>query len=373
MKSRHSAMLFVIITILLFASLLLFLNLTDPSDFEATATETVRQADITMISCDMPSYILNHIETDVQEKVSSDIHFMCTNYPDHIYYNTLNATLHSEIGPDLIMIEHPVVLDTLVPTSELLPLNIYIDDTWRTQLNVYTTANSLYYSPPLGVRTYKIYYNKSVMNQLGYDINTMSFSDLLLLLHRLKERGFIPIAFGTRDWKCIKNILIQLNTNPDADDPWETSSNRLKSLKPYLMPKPQLYDYEDAKLSFKQEETLMFFGMDTEMNELAGDCAFDIGEFHLSDDDSITIWRDYVGMYAINKNIPNKKEALAVIKALSSDDMLTSYRSHMDLAHTCASPGSVEYTDNWFFRNDGTHLISYIKELDRLRHEFADD
>lgn len=374
MKKTNTSIAFIIITILLFASLLLFLNLTDPNDYQITPRVTDRALDITMISCDLPSFLLERIKEEILEDSSYNINLKSNTYPDNIYYNTLNATLHSEIGPDIIMIEHPAVLNSLIPTSELLPLNNYINDSWRTQLNIYSINNSFYCSPPLGIRTYKVYYNKSIINKWGYDLDEISMDNLILTLDELKTRGTIPIAFGIRDWKCLKNILIQLNLDSNTKDPWHSSVDRLKAIQPYLMPKSQLYDYEDAKLSFKNGDTLIFFGIDMELPELLQDCNFEVGEMHILKGNSYTVWCDYIGMYAINKNTPNKKEALSIIKKLSGQEMLISYRTYMDSInlYNSSTERSAQYSDNWFFNNNGVHLLEYISRLERLRHELAD-
>lgn len=372
MHKRTGFITLALIVLLILGYLLLFMYLTDPSSPQNTRipSQTGKpQVDLVMASCDLPFAFLERLGSEIQQEIPDNIRIASHSYPADLYYNTLNATLNSATGPDLIMIENPGVLNTLISSSELLPLDNYIDITWRTQLDVYSSGNSIYFTPPLGIRCYTIYYNKSLTKKLGFQNSSITMDKFLLFLDFVRARGYTPIAFETKDTRYLKNMLVSLCPNPNANDPWQESADRLQLLKPYLAREPQLYDYEDAKLQFKDGKAAVFFGMDTELQELSQDSHFEVGTINLLNVNSHTVWFDYIGIYAINKNTPHKREALMTVQALSGDHMLERYRSFFSKPADQAGD-SAQYAENWMYKDNGARLMDYSNMLTDMQWNF---
>lgn len=362
-----------LIVLFILGYLLLFMYLTDPSSPQNTQTpqQTGKpQVDLVMASCDLPFSLLERLGSEIQREIPENISIVSHSYPADLYYNTLNATLKSSTGPDLIMLENPAALNTLIASSELLPLDNYIDITWRTQLGVYSSDNSVYFTPPLGIRCYTIYYNKSLAKKLGFQTTSITIDNFLLFLDVVKASGYTPIAFETKDSRYLKNMLVSLCPNPNANDPWQESLDRLQLLKPYLAREPQLYDYEDAKLQFKGGKVAVFFGVDTEFQELSQDGHFEVGTISLLNVNSHTVWFDYIGMCAINKNTPHKREALMTVQALSGDVMLERYRS-FSTKPADQTVDSAQYAENWMYKDNGAKLMDYSNMLSDMQWNFS--
>lgn len=365
MHKRTGFITLTLIALLILGYLFLFMYLTDPSspqNTQASSKLDKPQVDLVMASYDLPFSLLMRLGSEIQQEIPNNIRIVSHSYPADLYYNTLNATLNSATGPDLIMLENPAALNTLIASSELLPLDNYIDITWRTQLGVYSSGNSVYFTPPLGIRCYTIYYNKSLAKKMGFQSASITMDNFLLFLNFIKASGYTPIAFETKDSRYLKNMLVSLCPNPNVNNPWQESVDRLQLLKPYLAREPQLYDYEDAKLQFKDGKAAVFFGVDTELQELTQDSHFEIGTISLLDVNSHTVWFDYIGMYAINKNTPHKREALMTVQALSGDDMLERYRSFYSRP-TDQTGDSAQYAENWMYKDNGARLMDYFNML----------
>lgn len=372
MHKRTGFLTLALTVLLILGYLLLFMHLTDPSSPQSTrvSSQTEKpQVDLVMASCDLPFSFLERFGSELQQEIPGNIRIISHSYPADLYYNTLNATLNSVTGPDLIMIENPGALNTLIAASELLPLDNYIDITWRTQLDVYSSGSSVYFTPPLGIRCYTIYYNKDLAKQLGFQSSSVTMDRFLLFLNFVKARGYTPIAFETRDSRYLKNMLVSLCPNPNASDPWQESVDRLQSIKPYLAKEPQLYDYEDAKLQFKDGKAAVFFGVDTELQELIKDSHFEVGALSLLNVNSHTVWFDYIGIYAINKNTPHKREALMTVQALSGDNMLERYRS-ISSKMADQTSASAQYAENWMYGDNGARLMDYFNMLTDMQWNF---
>jgi ABC-type glycerol-3-phosphate transport system substrate-binding protein len=375
MKKSTEVILLVLIALVVFVCMFLFMYLTDPTtpyNRKTVQSEDVKPAEVTMVSLELPASLSTPMKNEIQRNLEEKIDLVCDTYPTDIYYNMLNATLNSSTGPDLVMIEHPGVLGTLIPTSRLLPLNDYIEANWRSQLGAYS-PETMYYTPPLGIKSYTAYYNKDVAERLGVDLSAVDIGNLPGILEAIQKNGYEPVSFGSKDWLCLRNLLVQLCTGPDERDPWQSAVNRLETIKPYLMSYSQLYDNEDVKLQFKNGNALIYFGFDNEFSELSSECNFNVGVMRLMSSGRYTVWYDYIGMYAINNNITNKVDTIYVLKAIASDDMQKRFSGYIPRLATQNVYGTAQYAENWMYVNGGKYLSDYFKKLEILQQQFFEN
>lgn len=119
--------------------------------------------------------------------------------------------------PDIVYIRYPWLSD-MVNDGMLADLTDYIDPVKSREYadGLYSVQyDGRYYGLSSNYNLYNVlYYNKTVLSSLGYDMLPDSFEELLELGQKLRDKGIDMIAFGNQDmWSAVSCLLSPLLYN----------------------------------------------------------------------------------------------------------------------------------------------------------------
>lgn len=300
-----------------------------------------------------------HIEDFLNK--NTGVELKVDTYPIDLYYNVLSSELVNSNSPDIIMVEHPAVIDNLIPSKDLIPLNNYITSSYCIN-NDLTQDNSHYLSPPTSINPYVIYCNDDILSLLNVNLENPTLREFISVCKKINSKGFTPIVLGARSWPSIRNMVIQLSSDL-AEDPWQSAMDNMSSLTPYFQEKFYLYDSYDAQVAFMQGKACFYFGTDNEKEKIASECDFEPITIHLQLDGSCTIWYDYVGMYALSMKAKNKLPALNLLKYITKKSENKITQDYLSSLEALNNTKNYQYKCNWMFNDNGKNIQMYMEKL----------
>lgn len=282
-------------------------------------------------------------------------------YPIDLYYNLLTSELVNSNCPDIIMVEHPAVIDNLIPSNDLISLNNHTISSYQINDDL-MHENSHYLSPPTGINSYVIYCNEDILSSLDIDLENPTFEEFVQICEKIKSNGITPITLGARSWLCIRNMVVQL-ASILAQDPLQSAMDNINTLKPYFQENAYLYDYHDAQVAFTQGNACFYFGTENEKEKITSDCNFTPLIINLKIDGNCTIWYDYTGMYALSMKSKNKLTALNVLKHISNKNEHKITQDYLSSLADLNDDKNCRYMCNWMYDNNGKNIKMYIEKL----------
>jgi raffinose/stachyose/melibiose transport system substrate-binding protein len=120
-------------------------------------------------------------------------------------------------GPDVITLNGPTSAQDFAAADYLLPLDKYAEQyKWADRYYpwAYQTvqANGKQVALPGSYETLVVYYNKDLFKKNGWEIPT-SYDELVTLSKKMDEKGVIPFAFGSSDFKAANEWWLSLAFN----------------------------------------------------------------------------------------------------------------------------------------------------------------
>ncbi|HHV98202.1 MAG TPA: extracellular solute-binding protein [Clostridiaceae bacterium] len=358
---KTSRLEFIIIAIIF---ILIFL-VTWTYFFPAPLSDADYIKDSTPVTLRVVSYSLNNelqglqIENFLEDNPGTKLKI--ETYPMELYYNLLTSELVNSNCPDIIMIEHPAVIDNLIPSNDLISLNNHMISSYQINDDL-MHENSHYLSPPTGINSYVIYCNKDILSSLSINLDNPTFEEFVQICKKVKSSGFTPIALGARSWLCIRNIAVQL-ASIFTQDPWQSAMNNLSSLKPYFQEDAYLNDYHDAQVAFTQGNACFYFGMENEKEKITSACNFTPLTINLIIDGKCTIWYDYTGMYALSMKSKNKLTALNLLKHITNKNEHKITQDYLSSIVDLNNNENCCYKCNWMYNDNGKNIKMYIENL----------
>lgn len=308
------------------------------------------------------SFLNNELESSELEdflKEHPKIELRIEKYPAELYYSLLSSELSYTDCPNIIAVEHPAIIDTLIPSNDLVPLNNHMISSYK-QTYDFNCENSHYLSPPTNINSYVIYCNQDILNSLNIDLKYPTFDEFIRACESIKNNDIIPITLGTKSWSSIKNILIQLSPANTAN-PWQAAISNIRLLEPYFPKNAHLYDYHDSLIDFIQGNACFYFGNINEKEKIISESKFSVLITNLIINDKCTIWFDYTGMYALCMKSKDKLFALELLKYMTdkSEHIIT-----QEYLTTIAESNNIkyEYKCNWMY-DDRIKLKMYIEKI----------
>jgi len=283
-------------------------------------------------------------------------------YPNEFYYDICSVNLTSDHHPDLIMIEHPAVIDQYIPSSGLVNLENHMQQSWRSKLEVFRQENAQYLSPPLRIDFYTLFYNDELVKSWGFSLSSPQFADILALCAAAEKEGVCPLALGSRSIIGIRSAMIQLCTTAVANAQFDNAWAKFSELIPFLPPHISHIDENDARVLFMNGNACLYFGLRSEGPFLEQNSSFAIGQTHLCDAGKQFVWYDYTGMFAINQFSHNKISAMEFLKQLSFMNATDTPHRFLENLYSPRT-GRSSLMPNWLYAEGAEPLKRYMDQI----------
>jgi len=289
------------------------------------------------------------------------------NYPMDSYYDIANVLLHSNDCPDIVFVDNPAAIGTMLPENQFVRIrDIYEFDA----INGYDAGSAGcidYIAPPLGTNSYVVYYNKELTDALGYTIDVPSLYEIAEVCESAHSKGYQGIALSLRSFTSLKNVLVQL-ADDTREDMMQSATNNFEKIRAYISADAAMHDYDDAINSFAQGNSCFYFGTELERIHLERTCDFSIGQTLISVHGKPIQWYDYYGMMALCKNAPNILEAFNLIKALSSPNSEKDTQTILNWSDNTSVSTEVIKKNNWLFNDEGIHIPEYNNSIKTIQN-----
>ncbi|HHU48605.1 MAG TPA: extracellular solute-binding protein [Clostridiales bacterium] len=359
MKSKRFEFLIIIIFFLAIF-LVAWINFFPAPLTDADYIQNSTPATLRVVSYSLNSELQN-LEVDDFLEDNPKIKLKVETYPIDLYYSLLTSELGYSDCPDIIAVEHPALIDNLIPPAALVSLNNHMISGYQIN-NDLMSSNSCYLSPPTGINSYVIYCNKDILSSLGIDLINPTLEEFIQACEKIKSHKIIPITLGARSWQSVKNIVIQL-TSDLASDPWQCAMDNMNLLEPYFGENAHLNDYHDSQIAFTQGSACFYFGSLNEKEKVISNCSFDLYTTNLTIDNKRTIWFDYTGMYALCMNAKNKLVALDFLNHLTNKSEHVITQDYLSSLLDLKNYEKSNYKCNWMYNENGKYFKIYVEKL----------
>jgi raffinose/stachyose/melibiose transport system substrate-binding protein len=200
----------------------------DPSASASSPTAAAsQQPDVTSKGKVEISWYLHNQGTPEDKKITEDVIVKAfeSAHPDikiKVVYNADPDTITKQQltaggGPDIVMTDGPSTLKQYAAANYLLPLDDYSKKYgWDQLFEPWAYKTVQHEGKLMGVpgsyETLIVYYNKDLFKQNGWNVPT-SYEELQTLCQAMQDKGVIPFAFGSSDFKAANEWWLSLAYN----------------------------------------------------------------------------------------------------------------------------------------------------------------
>lgn len=310
--------------------------------------------------------------TDFSRNISSSLEdaghtVSVLNYPMDSYYDIANVLLHSNDCPDIVFVDNPAAIGTMLPENQFVRIRDFYE---FNTINGYESDSDEcidYIAPPLGTDSYVVYYNEELTDALGYTIDVPSLDEISEICASARTKGYHGIALSLRSFTGLKNVLVQL-ADDAQEDMMQSAADNFEKIRAYISPDAAMHDYDDAISSFAQGNSCFYFGTELERKHLERTCDFSIGQTLVSVHGEPIQWYDYYGMMALCKNAPNILEAFSLIKTLSNPNTEAEAQNITNRPDSNFISAKIIQKNNWLFRDGGIHIPEYNNSIKTIQN-----
>lgn len=379
--NKKNVLIVVLLFCFVFAGMILFNCKKRQNSFEGSIEETTV---LKLATCTKNDPGFNNLLQSFMKEYPN-IKIVINSYDEEIYNSIIKSSISSGLGPDLFELNGIAVLNSYISTNSVINLKEYISLYNRSKEEInYCCAlgGRIYATPPLLKEAFIVLANKEICDVHGISISPKSFEEFYYDCRKLKQKGVIPIAFGSKDLLCVRILAAQalfslvggnLSSVPlyQYYDLLEKTILKWKSFFPeyfYNM------DYSDAKLMFGKGNAAFFLGAESDYYwHLNWSHNFEAGHFTLYGGEMRRSLYNYSQSYAVNANTLDKIESIEFAKYLTRESTKESYINYnLGVKYLIYSdlqaPGwPNKYVANSIYRYKGSELLDFDWFLDRVQ------